>query len=176
MVQRAKVKVEFNRKGITKRIKTLVGRELQKNKVQDLALVELQKEIRSGMLPDGRVNPSLATSTIRNRERIAELNETHPDYISTFSNLTLTGELIDKGIQSTFIISQFNIVLQPKKGLHKIYKTKTRRTTGRRARASYADIFAGLSAVKNRNVFSFGSSFLARLGNKIKKVLIKSIS
>lgn len=176
MVQRAKVKVQFDRAGVTKRIKTLVGRELVKNKVQDIALAELKKEIRSGMLPNGKPNPSLEGTTIDNRRRIAERNETHPDYRDSFSNLTLTGELIDKGIQSTFIISRFNIVIQPAKGLHKIYQTASRRTSGRRKRSSYAEIFAALREVKNRDVFTFGNSFLDKLAIKIKKVLIKSIS
>lgn len=176
MVQRAKVRVDFDRPGITKRIKTLVGRELVKNKVQDIALKELQDEIRSGMLPDGRKNPDLTDSTIRNRRRIASKNPTHPDYSDSFSNLTLTGELIDKGLQSTFIISRFNIVIQPAKGLHKIYQTASRRTSGRRIRSSYAQIFEALRQVKNRDVFKFGDSFLDKLAIKIKKVLIKSIS
>lgn len=175
MVSKAKVKVNFDRPGVTARIKTLVGRELVKNDVASIAKDELVKELRSGRLPDGRSNPSLEPSTISQRERIARLNPAHPIFRPSFSNLTLTGELLEKGLRSRFVISKFQIVIDPARGSHKIYQTATRRTKGPRKRSSYAEIFAALGGLKNRDVFNFGSRFLSGLSSKISKILVRSI-
>ena len=172
---KAKVKVSFDRPGVTARIKTQVGRELVKNKVAQIVKKELVKELRAGRLPDGRINPDLEPSTIDNRRRISEVNPTHPDFSADFSNLTLTGELLDKGLRSRFVISKFQIVIDPANGFHKIYQTRTRRTTGVRKRSRYSEIFDALGGLKNRDVFNFGPRFLSKVSNTISKILAKSL-
>lgn len=168
----AKVKVNINAGRITARLRTEIGRALKQAGIENIAKEEMINSIRgTGILskptlPSGERVKSITPQTVRNRRRIASRNATHPDFSPKKSNLTLTGELLDKGIKATFSVSKLLIDLSPKKGTHNIYKVSKKRKKGKRSKSSYADIFKGQSE-QGRSVFVLGDKFLKRIQRKV---------
>lgn len=74
----------------TRRLKTQVGRAIQRAKFDKVIQDETVKQIRK----DG-LSPELAPSTIKYRKFYEANNQTHPDYETAKSNLTFTGSLLD---------------------------------------------------------------------------------
>lgn len=67
-----------------------------KQEVGDFAVERIKYQARTGKPynSDGTF-PNLKDSTIKNREYLAKYNPPHATYASDFSNLTLTGELLE---------------------------------------------------------------------------------
>lgn len=101
----------------TKRLKTQVGRAIQKAEFNKTIQTETVQEIR-----DKGVEPSLSPSTIRYRQFYEGNNSTHPDYSPSKSNLTYLGSLLDS-IRVKFIVSRLAFVFNAV-GNHKRIKGK----------------------------------------------------
>lgn len=107
----------------TRRLRTQVGRAIKEANVDD----DL-KEITVEAIREKGVEPELAPSTIRYREFYEGNNATHPDYSAAKSNLTYTGQLLDK-IRVAFQVSKlrFNFLAD---GTHRRLKGKKGRPIG----------------------------------------------
>lgn len=177
----AKVRLDF--KKFDARVKTQLGAAIKKSKVDLILKDELIKEVRKGNQPKGGNLKAINEPWISRREKLKQANAVHPDYRKGKSNLTFTGELLDKGFRSTTIVSKQLIQVLASNKLHKNYKRLTRsqggvpskRKKGARKRSSYADIFDG-QADQGRDVFEFGDNFLQRVANKIVVALKKSLN
>ena len=169
-----RVRVNINGEGITNRLKLRVGRALKNANIDKIAKEEMVDGIRGAngkpTLPSGSPVRKITPGTVKNRRRLAQRNPTHPEYRPERSNLTLTGELLDRGIRSSFLVAKLLLTLAPSKGSHKLYKVKKRRKGGRRKRSRYEDIFEG-QADQGRPVFTLGNNFL----NKIQRRVIAEV-
>jgi hypothetical protein len=96
----AKVKVNFNSRKAAAKVLEAVDRLRSNTKMNDeiteFVIGRISGEARRGTpLNDDRSFPQYSTVYINFRRRLAQLNRTHPSFESSFSNLTITGQLID---------------------------------------------------------------------------------
>lgn len=103
-------------------VKLKAAKAIQQSQWPKSVAIDLVEEIRTN-----GIDPSLADSTIQNRERIARKNKTHKDYVSWFSNLTLSGQLLDS-LKSKFVPSSFSISILSSDKAHKKYRPSKRST------------------------------------------------
>ena len=103
--------------GELKRTKLRIGRAVAKSDFKETLQELTIKEAR-----DKGLRPSLASSTIKSRKSKSKYNTTHPDFKAEKSNLTFTGELLDK-VRVKFITSRLTFVYDAI-GIHQKYKTK----------------------------------------------------
>lgn len=160
-------RVRINTPKIERRLKTRIGQALKIAQVDKIILADLILELRSGKGPRGSKLKPLKSSTITNRRKLSKKNPTHPDYSPTKSNLTFTGELLNKGLKSNFNVAKLAVIIFASKAKHKLYKGLSKRKgEGPRKRESYDEIFKRQSAM-GRDAFGFGNQFLLDVKKKI---------
>lgn len=115
---------------VTPQIKTKIGRAIVESGWHEQVRDDLVEEVRKA-----GIGPALSDRTIQSRGRIASKNPVHKDYISWFSNLTLTGQLLDS-LKGKFQVSKLRLLIQVSESkLHKKYKPSKSKT------ARLVDIF-----------------------------------
>lgn len=155
---------------LSRRIKLQVGKAIKDSEFEKELLTDLVKEIK-----DNGIEPGLAQSTIRRRDRLATVNPTDAAYSAGKSNLTFTGQLL-ASLRSKFQASKlvFNFTAV---GKHKNYKLLTKKSSTA-ARPSNSEIFKGQSELYGRslaNVFT-RDEFRNRLVNKLKQSIKKFLT
>ena len=104
------------------RTKLRIGSAIARSKFKDEMQEIVVEEIRNKGLA-----PRLRPSTVKHRRYVSRYNPTHPAYVESKSNLTITGELLD-AIRVKFITSKFSFIFGALKRKHKKYKTKKGRS------------------------------------------------
>ena len=88
----------------TRRLKTQVGRAIQKAEFSKTIQQDSVQEIR-----ENGVRPELETSTVKYRRFYAANNPTHPDFQEDKSNITFTGSLLN-GLRVKFLVSGLRFI------------------------------------------------------------------
>jgi len=127
----AKVKITGLDK-LPAKIKREVATAIKRSNFENELTVAVKEQIRVEGVGD------LAPNTIRNREYLARFNSTHKDYISWFSNLTFTGQLIES-LKVKFIVGKLTLNIISSDRKHKKYKGKN--GTHKSSPPSLNDIF-----------------------------------
>lgn len=168
---------------LSRRIKLQVGKAIKDSEFEKELLTDLVKEIK-----DNGIEPGLASSTIRRRDRLATVNPTDAAYSAGKSNLTFTGQLL-ASLRSKFrvrgLVFNFTAIGKHKpyknmSGKKQKFKKKLNEDTGKLVSGapSNSDIFKGQSELYGRslaNVFT-RDEFRNRLVNKLKQSIKKFLT
>jgi hypothetical protein len=112
-------KVTINLKGLERATKA------QKRKIYSaIARSDFKEQLRKELIIETRIaglSPSLKRASIKYREYLARFNTVHSKFRASFSNLTITGELLDS-MKSFYVTAQnqFRFIFPEKR--HKPYK------------------------------------------------------
>lgn len=149
----AKVKIR-NTGVLKKRLKDKI--DAYKNDAEEMNLVaktmqtQYRFNVREGFDAQGKDLPPLASSTIKQRKYLIKNNKTRKGVSASKSNLTITGELVEK---ITIVASQFGRFLLQFNGTHKRYLNKEKNPIGKKE-TSISDIASYLYD-KGFNLFGF---------------------
>lgn len=141
-----------------------------KKEVGDFAVERLRYQARTGSPYNAaRDLPLLRDSTILHRTYLAKYNPTHPTFEEGFSNLTITGELLD----SLTWIDQGNTLLKLAfTGMHKPYKG----VNGKRiSKTIMNETIARYLAEKGFKVFDISLESNKQFVSRIKTICLRYI-
>ena len=179
-----RIKITLKPEQITRKVKTQIGNILKKNGIERVIKEEAIETIREDrLLLDDKSIKNVGDKWKNRRDQLSQANIRNQKAAKgNDSNLTFTGELLDKGLRGIFQVSKLRLILTSSRGKHKLYKRLKKSQGGRpkarknpRKRASYKEIFDG-QADQGRDAFKLGQPFLDRVTKRIIDIVEKNFS